>query len=492
MGDWPKHPLIYEINTWVWLDELSRKAAQPLDLGSVPDEEWDRIASCGFDAVWLMGVWERSPEGIRISMENEELLADFRRALPDFTDLDNVGSPYCIHRYRVDDRFGGPGALAAARSRLCARGVRLILDFVPNHTAPDHPWVMDRPGYFIGGSREDLERAPSAFRSVGDAVYACGRDPNFPAWPDVLQLNAFDEGLRSAAVESLMSIAAQCDGVRCDMAMLLMNSIFERTWGLRAGRRPEKDYWEEVIPAVRERYPSFKFIAEAYWDLEWELQQQGFDYCYDKRLYERLERGTAESIRLHLAADLSYQERLVRFMENHDELRAAAVFSPERHRVAAVTALTVPGARLVHDGQMEGRKVRLPVFLSRRPEEPPDQELLSFYDRLLKALHRGHYLDGAWMLCNLYGWEDNTTHGNLIAWCWKKGPLRCLIVVNYSDSPSQAMVRVPWMELKGRSFWLKDIFTAILYKRNGDEMVEPGLFVDLPPWGFHVFQWLVP
>src|SRR5512146_1296622 len=114
MQTWPKSPLIYEINTWVWLEELSRREQRSLTLASVPDAEWDHIAALGFDAVWFMGVWERSPEGIRISMANEGLLADFRRALPDFTDRDNVGSPYCVRRYVVDAHLGGPQALAAA------------------------------------------------------------------------------------------------------------------------------------------------------------------------------------------------------------------------------------------------------------------------------------------------------------------------------------------------------------------------------------------
>ncbi len=126
-------------------------------------------------------------------------------------------------------------------------------------------------------------------------------------------------------------------------------------------------------------------MAEAYWDLEWELQQQGFDYCYDKRLYDRLEHDTAESVRLHLCADLAYQEKLVRFIENHDEPRAHSVFSPQKERAAAVTIATIPGARLFHEGQFEGRKVRLPVFLGRRPAEPVDPDLRAFYRTLLKA-----------------------------------------------------------------------------------------------------------
>ncbi len=257
----------------------------------------------------------------------------------------------------------GPDGLAAARKELAVRGLRLMLDFVPNHVAPDHPWVAAHPEYFIRGTVEDLARAPGDFFEADGAVFACGRDPYFPPWQDVLQLNAFSPALRQAAVRTLHEIADQCDGVRCDMAMLLINRVFEQTWGARAGQAPAGEYWREVIAAVRAHHPGFLFMAEAYWDLEWELQQQGFDYCYDKRLYDRLEHDFAEQIRLHLVADLAYQEKLVRFIENHDEPRAAATFADRKARAAATTILTLPGAKLLHEGQLDGRRVKLPVQL---------------------------------------------------------------------------------------------------------------------------------
>ncbi len=290
-----------------------------------------------------------------------------------------------MRRYVVDDHLGGPTGLATARRQLRRRGLRLILDFVPNHVAPDHPWVSEHPEYFIQGSADDARSDPASFIEVGGKVFACGRDPYFPAWPDVLQLNAFHPGLRQAVIDTISQIAEQCDGIRCDMAMLLLNDIFERTWGGRAGSRPDADYWTTVIPAIKGRHPAFKFIAEAYWDLEWELQQQGFDFCYDKKLYDRMEHGPAEHVRQHLLADLPYQERMVRFIENHDEPRAAAAFTDGKDRAAAVMILTLPGARLLHEGQFEGWRVRLPVFLGRRPAEPVDHDLAAFYDRLLKA-----------------------------------------------------------------------------------------------------------
>ena len=380
------HPFIYQVNTWVWLDELRRRTGTSLDLASVPEQEWDAIQRLGFDAVWLMGVWERSPAGIAIALENEGLTASFRDALPDLRAEDIVGSPYCIRSYTVDPHLGGPAGLATARAALAERGLALILDFVPNHVAPDHPWTTTNPEYFVPGDEDDLAREPASFVRVGDAILAKGRDPYFPAWPDVVQLNAFSPDQRTAAIATLKAIAAQSDGVRCDMAMLMMSDTFARTWGARAGPQPDTDYWPAVIPAVRQDHPDFLFMAEAYWDLEWALQQQGFDYCYDKRLYDRLVQGDAEGVRGHLTADQGYQSRLVRFIENHDEPRAAATFPTDKARAAAVTALSQTGARIVHEGQLDGRTVHVPVFLGRRPDEPPDRELRAFYEQLLAAL----------------------------------------------------------------------------------------------------------
>jgi hypothetical protein len=488
LSNWPRYPTIYEINTWVWLSELSTKAGSSVTLGSVPAAEWDALAAHGFDAVWLMGVWERSPAGIAIANRNQGLIEDFKRALPDFRPQDNVGSAYCVRRYVVDKQLGGPEGLSVARQELAKRGIRLILDFVPNHVAPDHPWVIVHPNYFVQGNLDDAKSDPASFISLGGHVFACGRDPYFPAWQDVLQLNAFQPELRQAVLETVLSIAGQCDGIRCDMAMLLLNSIFERTWGSRAGQRPATEYWRDLIPAVKKTYPDFLFVAEAYWDLEWELQQHGFDFCYDKRLYDRLEHGNAESVRLHLCADLAYQAKLLRFIENHDEPRAAATFSSTKERAAAVTMATLPGARLFHEGQFEGRKIRLPVFLRRRPAEFADQPLQVFYHWLLDAINAPVFRDGQWALCNCAGWPDNPSYQNLVAWTWVKDNDRHLIIVNLSDSAAQARVQAPWEELRGKTWRLVDVLSGQTYERNGDEMRDPGLYVDLKPWNCYFFR----
>jgi hypothetical protein len=486
MEPWPHRPLIYEINTWTWLAELSRKYKQAITLENIPEEEWNALAGWHFDAVWLMGVWERSPKGRSIAQTLPGLQAEYARALPDYTSEDVVGSPYCVRRYQVETRLGGPQGLAQARAALAKRGLRLVLDFVPNHTARDHPWVEEHPEFYIRGTKEDLKKTPEDFfRNQDGEIIACGRDPYFPPWTDTAQINAFRPELRQAVIATLMEIADQCDGVRCDMAMLLSQKVFSRTWGARAGKTPTVEYWRAIIPVVRVWHPDFLFMAEAYWDMEWELHQQGFDYCYDKRLYDRLVNEDAESVRLHLTAELAFQEKLLRFIENHDEPRCAAVFSPQKRRAAAVTVLTQVGAKLIHEGQPEGRQVKLPVQLGRRPDESVDQDLLHFYRRLLETLGESGLQEGDWRLVERSGWIDNPSFMNLGAWGWMKGNRHNLVVVNLSDYPSQARLHLPWDDLRGKSWEIVDALNGDAFTRAGDEISEHGLYVGLEPWGFH-------
>jgi hypothetical protein len=179
---------------------------------------------------------------------------------------------------------------------------------------------------------------------------------------------------------------------------------------------------------------------------------------------------------------------MVRFIENHDEPRAAAAFSPGKARAAAVAILTLPGAKLLHQGQFEGMKVRLPVFLARRPVEPVDRELVVFYERLLKATDRDVFRNGSWRLCERSGWPDNQSCRNLLAWCWVKDDERYLIVINFGQEAAQARVHVPWDELRGRNWRLNDMLSGESYDRSGSDMRDGGLYVDRAPWKCHLFQ----
>src|SRR5262249_34734227 len=408
--------------------------------------------------------------------------------LPDFRESDVCGSCFAVRDYRVHADFGGDEALARLRERLRRRGLRLILDFVPNHMAPDHRWVEEHPDFFVTGTEQQLAAEPHNYCRIGaggsSRLLAYGRDPYFAGWPDTLQLNYGNPALRRAMLDELRRIAHQCDGVRCDMAMLVLPEVFARTWGITA-----PPFWPQATATVRAEAPGFLFLAEVYWDLEWTLQQQGFAYAYDKRLYDRLAHGSARPVREHLLAGLDFQDRLARFLENHDEPRAAATFDSTVHRAAAVVTFLTPGLRFFHQGQREGKKVRIPVHLGRGPTEAPDGSLPAFYSALLACLKDSGYKDGRWQLLETRpAWGGNGSHEAFVAFSWTgPGDVRRLVAVNYAPHRSQCYVSLPWNELAGSSWRLSDRLGANVYDRDGDDLRARGLYLDMPPWGYHAF-----
>jgi hypothetical protein len=484
-----RYPSLYQINTRVWLTELSRGLGRPATLDDIPDAELDRLAQMGFDWVWFLSVWQTGLAAQKVSRSNPEWRREFQETLPDLRDEDIPGSGFAITGYTVHANLGGDAALARLRERLKKRGLRLMLDFVPNHMGLGHPWVEDHPEYFIHGTELELARAPQNYiwvkRKRGDLLLAHGRDPYFPGWPDTLQLNYANPATQEAMIGELRKIAGQCDGVRCDMAMLILPDVFERTWGQRAPL-----FWPKATQRVRDRVPGFLFMAEVYWDLEWTLQQQGFDYAYDKRLYDRLREQHARPVREHFHAGLDYQNKLARFLENHDEPRAAATFPFEVHRAAAVVTFLSPGLRFFHDGQFQGRKKRISPHLSRRPDEPVDADLVKFYDRLLAVLRQPLVREGRWQLAEcIPAWEGNWTWDCFLAFAWQgSGEDRLLAAVNYAPNQSQCYVRLPFTDLGNRQWRLQDQLGTDAYDRDGNDLQFRGLYLDMSPWQAVVFS----
>jgi hypothetical protein len=489
---------LYQINTRVLLREIGPRAT----LDNIPDAVFDRVAKQGFDLVWMLGVWQTGEAGRRVSQKHPELRRGFEHELPDVTDEDICGSPFAIQEYKVHRDFGGDAALARLRQRLRQRGLRLMLDFVPNHMALDHPWTQSHPEFFIPGSEDDLAREPHNWHRVGSGsralILAYGRDPYFPGWPDTLQLNYRHAGLRAAMQAELLRVAERCDGVRCDMAMLLLPDVFLKTWGDRArphdGSKPVDElFWPDALAEVRDRHPDFVFMAEVYWDLEWVLQQQGFTYTYDKRLYDRLRDQKAGPVRGHLSAPLSFQNHCARFMENHDEKRAAAAFGWEVHQPAALLTYLTPGLRFFYEGQFQGRHAHASMHLSRRRVEPTDSAVQTFYDRLLECLRRSQVRRGGWTLHNCRAaWQGNLTVDQFLAFSWEsESDPRLLATINYGPSRGQCYVELPFPELHGKQVVLRDLLSTAKYDRSGDELASRGLYLDMAAWGYHLFEILV-
>ena len=486
------NPSLYELNTRVWLNALSTESGRPVTLDDIPDRELDRLAGLGFDLIYLLGIWKTGAAGREVSLRNGAWRAEFARVLPDLTEDDICGSCFAISAYEIPEAIGGEPALHRLRTRLRERGQRLILDFVANHTSLDHPWVQSHPEFYVRGSEEDLGRQPGSYvrlKSGGgnDVIVAHGRDPYFPSWPDTLQLDYGNPQLQEAMLGELLKAAGLCDGLRCDTAMLILPSVFARTWGTAS-----EPFWPRALERLHQQSPGFVTMAEVYWDLEFELQQQGFDYTYDKPLYERLRDGRGRLVREHLKAATGFQRRSVRFLENHDEPRAVATFAPEMHRAAAVITFLCPGLRFFYQGQLEGAKAHLPVHLCRAPVEPVDVGLADFYRELLSSSDDEAFRAGTWRLVDpVAAWEGNWTWDCFVAFVWEgEDDRRLLIAVNYGGGQSQCYLELPWADLAGRQWRLDDRLGKASYDRDGDTLLSPGLYLDMPAWGYHFFELL--
>lgn len=480
---------------------MSARAGRRVALGDVRARDIDPIAELGFDLVWLTATWTIGSASRRLwrgAPPMRDLRADL---LPDGSDDDIVGSPYAISAYHPADSLGGEAGLAAFRQRLSERGIGLILDFVPNHTAADHPWVRRHPEWYVHGDPSQRSADPDEYfevRSDGRHWIAHGRDPNYPPWSDTAQLEYRHPDVPRAMTQALREVATRCDGVVCSMAMLVLDDIFRATWGTRSiapsvaeDASPFGEFWWHASSSVREAYPRFLLIGEAYWGLEWRLQQLGFDYTFDKPLLDRLLTGDASAVAAHLRADDGYQRRSVRMLEERSGPRVAARMAPGQLRATALLAATIPGMFLVRDGQMDGAKADVPVQLRREPDEPPDEGLREFYAKLLLATNDETFRLGQAIRMEPHSaWAGNETHVGIVArlWVGQHRQLR-LAVANLTGRPAQGYVPLPLPEFAGKVVQLGDLLDEdVSYIRQGDDLLARGLYLDLPAYGCHLFR----
>jgi glycosidase len=482
---------IYEINTRVWIKRFSHNGNVPR-LIDVPTEYWETLASKGIKYVWLMGVWETVPETVEKYCFAEGLKNEYNQALPEWTEEDVIGSPYAVNNYNLNKELSTVGEFLQFKQNLNRIGLKVILDFIPNHFSADTVLLKTNQEIFLKGNEELLHKdSETFFRAKDGNIYAHGKDPYFPAWQDTVQVNYFSESTIEFMTEALLSLTTLCDGVRCDMAMLSLNKVFHRNWIevlFALGVKDRKDeFWSVAIEKVKRVSPKFIFIAEAYWDMEWQLQKLGFDFTYDKRLLERLEYGDAENIRGHLHAEREFQEKSVRFIENHDEQRAVTAFGIEKSKAAAIIISTIQGIPFYNDGEFEGRRIKLPVQLGREPSEEDDKSLIEFYDNLLSIVEHPIFIDGEWSLLQSIELENDYSYKNILAWEWSLSKEKRVVVVNYSSSSAYCRVRFN-IDSNQEKTNLVDLLNNRVYERDVKEIKEYGLFIHLEKYKSHIFE----
>lgn len=486
------HPLVYEINTRCWLRELSDRLGSKITLATVPDAEFEKWRRLGFTHVWLMGVWTTGARSRACSRNLPGLRSACRQMMPDFSVADILGSPFAIAGYQVPRPLGGDSGLRKFRQKLSDFGLKLILDFIPNHTGLDHAWLAERPDLYVqsAGPQKEFfrEDTPAGVRWI-----AHGKDPFFPAWADTAQLDHRNPATRAAVLGELRSVAEMCDGVRCDMAMLVLNDVFARTWGAGSASppAPASEFWADAISTVKLGRPDFLFFAEAYWDLEARLHELGFDYTYDKRLYDYLVAHNYPEVRRHLSAVAgTFLRASAHFLENHDEARVKTLLPWPEHRAAALVTLGVPGLRLLHDGQIAGASCRISVHCGRRPLETPDPEIQVWYEQTLAALSTSFVGRGAGEVIETRrAWSENPTSDSFVVIQWQEaGPAFDLVVVNLAAHQSQCYARLTAKGLADHNWRMRDLIGPEAYERAGDDLQRQGLYLDVPAHGAQLFR----
>lgn len=486
------YPKLYEVNARVWIKQFGPAAT----LADVPDQYLRQLAAHGIDRLWLMGIWQNCDDIIQEHAFHPHLVERYNQVLPDWTLGDVIGSPYSIDHYQINTALGSEQDLTTFKKRVNQAGMKLYLDFVPNHFGASSQHLTSHPEVFleVDAQKMPLHSGDYYYHKATGKNFFRGKDPYFPPWTDTVQINYGQSSTRKFIIEQLLKIAAYCDGVRCDMAMLVINKVFRQTWHEVLSEEQldylsdSEEFWKEVIRKVKIKYPYFEFLAEAYWDLEWMLQQHGFDYTYDKRLLDRLTYGNAQTILGHLKADMHYQNRLARFIENHDEERALTKLGLQRSKAAAVIISTLPGMKFYYDGQWEGKSVQLPVQLGRSPQELLLPSLRSFYHKLLKIISLPYFFMGAWTLLDVQssGWED-PSYQSLLAWEWHGAVNHYIIIVNYSDGVVSGRVFGEW-DGYGQEVILEDLLNDQQYVRQVDKMIYEGLSVLLNNYQSHLFK----
>ncbi|MGC2621518.1 MAG: alpha-amylase family glycosyl hydrolase, partial [Acidobacteriaceae bacterium] len=363
--DWMPNVVMIAKSTYVWLAQLSRQYGRAIErLDQIPDEELEALARRGMNALWLIGVWERSQASQTIKRMRGQ--------------ADAVASAYSLDSYRIADDLGGDYAYRNLRERAARYGVRLASDMVPNHMGIDSPWVVEHPEWFL--SRQDSPYpayrfdgpdlshdgrveikiedhyydqtdAAVVFRRRDNAsghveyVYHGNDGTSFP-WNDTAQLNYLRADVREQVIQVILHVARLFPIIRFDAAMTLARRHVQRLWfplpgsGGSIPSRAESamtqeqfdaamphEFWREVVDRVAAEVPGTLLLAEAFWLMEgYFVRTLGMHRVYNSAFMIMLrDEDNAKYrsvIKNTLEFDPDIMKRYVNFMSNPDERTA--------------------------------------------------------------------------------------------------------------------------------------------------------------------------
>ena len=437
---WMPRLVLIAKNTYVWLDQLSKKYQRAIArLDQIPDEELDQLRRMGFTGLWLIGLWERSKASQRIKqmMGNPEAVA----------------SAYSLLDYRIADDLGGDAALQNLRDRARQRGIRLSSDMVPNHMGIDSSWVIEHPDWFValdyppfpaysfngpdwsGDGRVGIyledhyynhSDAAVVFKRVdkwtGSTKYIYhGNDGTSFPWNDTAQLNYLKPEVREAVIQTILHVARNFPVIRFDAAMTLAKKHYQRLWFPEPGTggaipsRAEygltkeqldaampEEFWREVVDRVAAEAPDTLLLAEAFWLMEgYFVRTLGMHRVYNSAFMNMLrdeDNGKYRSVMKNtMEFDPEVLKRYVNFMNNPDEKTAVEQFGKgDKYFGICVLMSTLPGLPMFGHGQIEGYAEKYGMEYRRAYyNETPDQWLVDRHVREISPLlHRRHVFAG--------------------------------------------------------------------------------------------------
>eukprot|EP01080_Neovahlkampfia_damariscottae_P010238 gene10238-2658_t len=468
------------------------KGKKHILLKEVNDSHWKKLKADGVDIIWLMGLWKVGDYALCRGTDIK-LREYYGKDYPDYSMEDIIGSPYAVVDYTVNPEIGTDQDVIDIRKKFNDMGLELMTDFVPNHSAVDCDYAKTHPEYFVLAP-PSMKKPYNPHDFLPNGI-AYGKDPYSGGWIDTIQWNVWNPTAKLEIIKNIVKVASMSDHIRVDMAMLLINNIFDSTWGNiikeRGWQRPSTEFWSDAISIVKQRFPKVKFTAEVYWDLERTLLDQGFDFVYDKSFYDILREGNTHKIKDRISHSnflgqsskckhIEFFEILV--IENHDEPRAVHNFhGVPRANAAAMISFLLPGMRFHHHGQWVGKKNRLVVQLKKGQNENDNQQAIDFYKKFLPISNHEVFKHGEWKICK--------TEGDLLAWRFEYQNHKRLVVINYSHNAHGAKITGVDNASGSGKVKMNDLMTGRITEIDAEELRNQGIYRHLNPFQGEVFEY---